>query len=161
MKNLRLLLWPDCNRSCSGCCNKDWNLDALPRATVEEIKNTNLVMLTGGEPMLYPEGLKGAIENVRALSSAKIYIYTAKVDEPIAREALIMADGMTLTLHCQSDVEPFLKFAKSVRGLSRSLRLNVFKGIEVPEVPVGWVVKNNIEWIENCPLPTNEIFRRY
>lgn len=30
MSKLRLLLWEECNRTCAGCCNKDWNLSELP-----------------------------------------------------------------------------------------------------------------------------------
>ena len=33
MKKLRLLVTKNCDRSCPGCCNKDWNLDKLPNAT--------------------------------------------------------------------------------------------------------------------------------
>lgn len=161
MKKLRLLLWSDCNRSCPGCCNKDWNLDALMRVRVKDFEGVQTIMLTGGEPMIYPDRLKNAIKAIRMVSSASIYVYTAKVDTPDAREVLIAADGMTVTLHCQADVEPFLKFAQSVKGLARSLRLNIFKGIEVPEIPAGWVVKDNIEWIKDCPLPQDEVFMKF
>jgi len=36
MKKLRLLLFPDCNRNCAGCCNNDWDLDLLPMYCIEQ-----------------------------------------------------------------------------------------------------------------------------
>jgi molybdenum cofactor biosynthesis enzyme MoaA len=56
VKKLRLLVTERCARSCSGCCNHDWDLAALP--TCESYAGYDEVLLTGGEPMLYPEDPK-------------------------------------------------------------------------------------------------------
>ena len=59
MKKLRLLLTENCNRECKGCCNTDWDIKNLPEISADEIINENfdLIMITGGEPLLYPHKL--------------------------------------------------------------------------------------------------------
>jgi len=169
MKKLRLLLWEDCNRSCEGCCNKDWDLKNLP--VVESYDGYDEILLTGGEPMLYPEKLQKLImkigwENV----NAKKYMYTADLSMPLqVIKTLTFLDGMTVTLHEQSDVDTFFKFnillyAMNIDLSYKSLRLNIFKGVDVEpieknEVPL-WHTSRNREWIKNCPLPKDEVFMR-
>lgn len=160
---LRLLLWEDCNRSCEGCCNKNWNLSELPVCV--DYNDYDLIMLTGGEPMLNPSALLLTIKKIRQQTAAPIYVYTADVDDLDAAFTVLEAvDGITLTLHDQSDVENFQTFdhcivMKQISG--KSLRLNVFKNIDLSEVNTsGWQVKDNIEWILDAPLPIDEVFMR-
>jgi organic radical activating enzyme len=138
-------------------------LKALPQTRIDDLREANMIILTGGEPMLYPEKLMYAIIGVRLYTSAPIYVYTAKVDNLAAMRVLMMADGMTLTLHTQGDVEPFLAFAEQVRFIKgKSLRLNVIEGIDLTSEPEGWIIKKNIKWRDDgeCPLPPNERFMR-
>lgn len=65
MRKLRLLFTKDCNRDCPGCCNKDWDLDHLP--VCADFKPYDLVMITGGEPMLYPERLLKLIRKIMGI----------------------------------------------------------------------------------------------
>ncbi len=163
MKHLRLLITEDCDRACAGCCNKDWDLQALPVAT--DFSGYELIMLTGGEPVLYPEKLKAVTEEIRRQNeNAKIVLYTANTTSFLWQEILDMVDGITLTIHENSDVENFEEFLLDwhfEKGLS--LRLNVFKGIDLNAGSdlSAWKIKDNIEWIEDCPLPTNEVLMRY
>jgi len=109
MLKLRLLLWEECNRSCSGCCNKDWNLAVLP--VCSDYGSHDLIMLTGGEPMLKPHVLLQIIKEIRQQTAALIYVYTANVDDLDAAFAVLEAvDGITLTLHEQSDVDNMQEF---------------------------------------------------
>jgi len=163
MSKLRLLLWEDCNRTCEGCCNKDWDLRTLP--VCSDFSGYDLIMLTGGEPMLKPEMVLQTIEAIRRQTAAPVYVYTADVDNLDSAFAILAAaDGITLTLHEQSDVDNFQTFdhcmvMKQITG--KSLRLNVFKGVDLADVCTsGWQVKDNIEWIEDCPLPSDETFMR-
>lgn len=164
-KKLRLLLFEDCDRSCQGCCNNDWDLSTLE--TEEDFRNYSFIMLTGGEPMLHPSVVKSTVKYIRQQTDVPIVLYTAKCDEPIKLFGLLdILDGITLTLHTQKDVEPFMYFNKIVQGLAplsavKSLRLNVFKGINLSGLDlVYWKGKTNIEWIKNCPLPKDEVFKR-
>ena len=44
----------------------------------------------------------------------------------------------------------------------RSLRLNIFKNVKLPNnLDLRyWNTKLNMEWIKDCPLPKNETFMR-
>lgn len=160
MKKLRLLLFPNCNRSCPGCCNKDWDLKALP--VIQDYHGWDLAMLTGGEPMLNP---KLVIEvAARFPLETQTIVYTAKVDDPDDVFAVLAAvDGMTITLHEPSDVSSFWQFIDCCAeiGQFKSMRLNVFEGIEGDFSRLdNWKVKTGIKWIKNCPLPADEVFLR-
>ena len=152
MKVLRLLLFSSCNRTCPGCCNNDWDLDALPVAT--DFRGYDMVILTGGEPMLAPSIVIQTASQIRLQTHAPIILYTAK---PAGLpEVMPYLDGVTVTLHDQRDVVPFMVVARLLRG---SRRVNVFAGVKIGPVP-GWKIKRNIEWIEDCPLPEGEVFMR-
>jgi len=164
VKKLRLLLFEECNRSCLGCCNNDWDLDNLE--VCKSFEGYNEISLTGGEPMLWPDVVIDAAYKIRNSCRAKIWLYTAMVENLHATiQVLWVVDGICVTLHEQSDVGPWKRFSdllsdgRFYRG--KSMRLNVFKGVDVRDVPSWWKVKSNIEWISNCPLPENESFMRY
>jgi organic radical activating enzyme len=163
MKNLRLVLFENCNRSCPGCCNKDWDLRSLP--VVESYKDYDIIMLTGGEPMLKPKLVIETAWEIRKQSDAKIYVYTAKINDVMATLAVLnFVDGLTVTLHEQSDLDPFLNLDSALGSIycsDKSLRLNIFSGIEIPEYLHGnWLIKDNIKWIKKCPLPKDEVLMR-
>jgi len=163
---LRLLLFKECNRNCDGCCNNDWDLDALP--VCEDYEPYSVIMLTGGEPMLRSDIVVDTIRDIRAGSKAKIYIYTAMVHDKIsdgpyiARNVLLMVDGMTVTLHDQADVEPWRRFAEIITDIAptKALRVNVFDDIDLHGFkPENWDIRRKV-WIKDSPLPDNEVFMR-
>lgn len=163
MKKLRLLVTERCNRNCVNCCNKSWDLSDLP--VEEDFSQYDMIMLTGGEPMLDVKTLINVIISIKYKSDALIYVYTAMLnDTKAALKVLDWVDGMTVTLHDQTDVDPFLIFNNAIvaEGMrDESLRLNIFRGVNINiESLTLWKVKNNIEWIENCPLPKDEVFKR-
>ena len=166
-KTLRLLLFEECDRSCSGCCNKDWDLNTLP--VCEDFTGYDEIILTGGEPMLYPERILKVVDLIRSVTEVPIFVYTAKCDHPITfLNILSVVDGVTLTLHNKEDVLSFLSLMWEMRNttrwnvLSKSLRLNIFKEVEFNFKADfhPWVIKNGIQWIKDCPLPSNEVFMR-
>ena len=161
---LRLLLNKDCDRSCAGCCNKDWDLDNLP--ICKTYKDYEEIILTGGEPMLYPVRVLETINEIRTENpKAKIILYTAKpIDDALFRYMMCKLDGITITFHEQKDVGHFNKvwrvFYKEELE-KKIIRLNVFKGIDISSVDKeGIRVKENMVWIKNCPLPEDEVFER-
>lgn len=161
---LRLVLFKECKRRCRGCCNKDWDLAALP--VCEDYRPYRKILLTGGEPMLYPSIVETAIAEIRAQTQSPIVLYTAKTDEP-ARFLSILGriEGMTVTLHTRADLAPFRRLRAAMQGKdfsAKALRLNVFKGVLVPrDLPTFWQVKSGITWIPNAPLPQGEALMRY
>lgn len=162
-RRLRLLVTPYCNRNCVGCCNKDWQLDKLPR--VESFGAFDEIILTGGEPLLYPTLTLGIIEMIRRVTNAPIYVYTAESRLPFVLPVLSRVDGLTLTLHEPADVVGFqllnIALLDYYTGLRKSLRLNVFEGVDLTGTDLKlWKVKTGIRWIPNCPLPEGEVFMR-
>jgi hypothetical protein len=162
MKKLRLLVTKKCNRTCPGCCNKDWDLDNLP--ICDSFDGYKEVILTGGEPMLNPNNLIYLIKEIRKESQAPIYLYTAKVDNiQRALSILFFIDGITVTIHEETDWDSVAEFNRLLpTNCRKSLRLNVFKECNLPSYDefYKWKVKDSIEWIENCPLPTDEVFMK-
>lgn len=173
MKKLRLLITEKCNRNCDGCCNKDYELNKL-----EKFNNSSdtymydEIILTGGEPML---NYKLVYKHILYLKSIgyfeKIYMYTAKVDKHFELIGLLsMLDGITVTLHEQSDADKFSKFANDLYTIydikylqSKSLRLNIFEGVNLNYIQghlMFWKIKQNIKWIKDCPLPKDEVFMK-
>lgn len=166
-KTLRLILTRDCNRSCEGCCN---NQDQFSDSNVpifdENYRGYDEVIITGGEPLLYPTTIEVTLFKFKTKSpETKLILYTADVSKRDLIESLLRyLDGLTITLHDQSDVDDFrrlnfwlLRRKRWIQDNNKTLRLNVFKGVNVyMQNDSLWKIKDNIEWIENCPLPENE-----
>ncbi len=164
MRKLRLLLFEECDRNCQGCCNHDWALQNLE--VEKDFSDYDRIFLTGGEPMLKIHTIMDAIDDIREQTGVPIYLYTAKVTRPVLAKAVLdVVDGMTLTLHDQDDVYFYYYFNIALSDKIRkekSLRLNVFKGIDISKVITDmWVVKENIVWKKDAPLPDGEVFKRY
>jgi len=169
MKKLRLLVTKYCPKNCAGCCNKDWDLDNLP---IVEHYDYDEVILTGGEPfsdkaIAKTSALLQYLKHIIPDINRKLYVYTT--DAWSVYDYVEEFDGMTLTLHGQEDVDSFIaandaleQLLEAIPSVKCSLRLHIFKGIVIPEDInlAHWEVKDNIEWIENCPLPVDEEFRR-
>jgi hypothetical protein len=63
---------------CPFCCNKQYDPDTIPVATVKELKAAHTVMLTGGEPFVVP-GIIDFCSHLRFDYSniKQIYVYTS------------------------------------------------------------------------------------
>lgn len=166
MKKLRLLITKACPKQCDGCCNKDWKLDELPVCT--DYSGYDEILITGGEPLLRLTRITSIIMDIRRSNKdVKIYIYTAFPSSSIGKFLLNgFVNGITFTLHEQKDVNKFKELdifiALLNKQLKPSLRLNIFKGVVIntDSLVADWVIKSNIEWIKDCPLPTDEVFMR-
>ena len=75
---IHLMVNSNCTNRCNDCCNNQYNLDKVPVATVEELQNAKVVLLTGGEPFLladihdFVKSLRWQYQNIE-----KLYIYTS------------------------------------------------------------------------------------
>lgn len=157
----------ECNRACEGCCNQQWDLSKLPKFKMEDLEGASEVLLTGGEPMLISSQLFYIIKALKRSTKAPIYVYTAETSRPEDVLGILQTcDGITVTLHEQTDVVPFLVLALLIHHDStftkgKSLRLNIFSGIvfdfsDFPGVE-NWVIKPNMIWEDPCPLPDGEV----
>jgi hypothetical protein len=149
-------------------------LDKLP--VCKSYKGYDEIMLTGGEPTLKLELLRDTISDIRKHNPvARIYVYTSNIFF-ILNILVDWVDGVTLTLHNNRDSSLLQTFESTMPCLDllinpcakniitahvpKSLRLNVFRGVRVPELRNDWIIKKDIVWIKNCPLPKDEIFMR-
>ena len=164
---MRLLLFEDCNRQCKGCCNQYYDLKNLPVET--DFTGYREVILTGGEPMLKPQLVLETIKEIRAQNpQARIFMYTAKVDNALATIMLLrVLDGVTVTLHETEDVASLAFFAgvDSIGVQTGSRRLNVFKGVYISEgfkrvLQRTWAINDNKVWMQGDCLPEGEVFKR-
>lgn len=162
-KKLRLVLFDECNRNCPGCCNKDFDLPNLPLCT--DYTPYNMIMLTGGEPMLHPEIVLQAVREIRQHTNAPIVLYTAMAEDKEALgRVLDQIEGITLTLHDSGDIEPFREFNyfyDEGRGKGKFYRVNVFAEAGRVYTSPRWKAKTDVQWLENCPLPEGEVLMRY
>jgi hypothetical protein len=72
-----------------------------------------------------------------------------------------MLDNKNCKNSClNSFVTEFPNGGKIYKTRKKSLRLNVFKGVSVPKTWSNWIVKKNMVWIKNCPLPEDEVFMK-
>ena len=187
MKSLRILFTRECYRSCKNCVNDQWDLDSLPeienpayRDQRSFFQSFDEIILTGGEPLLYPGDLLTTTYHLKQQApDSKIILYTAwDGEEDLLYPLFDYIDGLTYTIHERKDVEHFLDIAylywfyyhsKELKP-EHSLRVNIFGGIDLPEVDEAgygvsplydqWGIKKGLEFIEDCPLPSNETFIR-
>lgn len=161
---LRLLVTKECQRSCVGCCTKDrgaakpQRLSALPEWFTDKLK---LVMITGGEPLLFPVQLSCLISQIKSYTKAKVIVCTAAIEEGLLLSTVIqLADGVTLTLRTQADADMFMTWSQVTKlPRDKMLRLNVFEGVKV-RASRRWRVKWGMRWVKNCLLPKGETFAR-
>jgi len=162
---MRLILWPTCNRDCPGCCNKSFDYEALPRP--EDFTGYKDIILTGGEPLLYPDMVRELVRGIRSVCDpdTRLILYTAHYTINAVSRVLWLLDGMTITLHEQDDVKQFMRLYEwlvlTEGAQGKTMRLNVFEGIDVPDVSDIFTIKRDIVWIENCPLPEGEVLMRW
>ena len=166
-KKLRLLVTSKCPHKCPMCCNNQFNLLDLP---VVDRLDYNEVMITGGEPLLFPTRVTQLVNGMRHLCGAttKFYVYTSIPKALIFLHVLEAVDGIVLTPHDKNAVMSFIELngyllAKPELTYNKSLRLNLFADIR-EQLPASidlshWNVKD-MEWIKDCPVPEGEDFRR-
>ena len=159
----RLLVTYKCPKNCEGCCNKGWKGPMPTIATT--YKGYKEIMLTGGEPMLYPDKVTELLMRLKLENPvATLYMYTASYKPEDLKDVLPLLDGVCITLHNQEDIIQLKGvFNTMLMYPHKSFRINVFDNIDtsmldftkLPHVRVKQMV-----WIKDCPLPTNEEFIR-
>ena len=164
MKTARIIITYECPRSCKGCCNKQDQFKHIQSfGALEHVREFDQVILTGGEPLLDPKRLIELISLIKHLNpTVEIIVYSALYRDNLAAllTVLYLVDGLTLTIHETKDIIDFVRL-DDILGVvnmpKKKLRLNIFKQALICKlVSPRWDIKDNIEWIDNCPLPENE-----
>jgi len=163
---LRLLLWEECPKRCPLCANRHYDLKALP--VVDGYAGYEEIVLTGGEPMLWPDRVKETVAEIRQQTDAPVYMYTAWTRDVFeVLSVLKRLDGLTVSIHNYGDVLNFALVNIAVEKLwfllsDKSLRLKIFEGSRMHPERFNlsrWQVER-VKWLEHCPLPENEVFMR-
>lgn len=169
-KKLRLVITAKCHNKCPLCCNNRFDLTQLP---VVEHWDYDQIMITGGEPMLFPRQVLDIVKSIRSLDlltgrTRKIYAYTARFSIGELDLLLFHLDGIVATPHTPSDLAHFIAFNRRLFATlppdhHKSLRLNLFPEIEkllTPDIDLSlWQIKK-MQWIKDCPVPPGEDLRR-
>ena len=168
MNICRLILTEKCNRECPGCVNKQHNFNNYESWDWKRAVSWDQILITGGEPMLFPHEVIAFVKKLRGVYGysrhTNIYMYTAScVDQKMFLEILEWIHGYCLTLHTQDDVGAFERINSHlnlVGPYDKSMRLNVFRGVTLPNKPYPlWNIKKDIVWLKDCPLPPDETIR--
>ena len=76
---MHLMINKKCDHDCPLCCNKLYDLDKIPVATVEELKTVHTVCITGGEPFFANIDINALARNIREQyeNVKDIFVYTS------------------------------------------------------------------------------------
>ena len=175
-KIIHLYIINECGKKCPMCCNKFYDIDAMPVATVSELKSADTVCLTGGDPFLY-DGLSDFVKTFREQypNIKKMYAYTS--GHALFRYIgnhwlnLIGLDGVSIA---PKDVGDWLDLRKilsdniykNIIAPMTSNRLMVFDSQKanfdkfMAEIDLSMFTVLGRKWDSKFITPDNEIFRR-
>jgi len=169
-KKARLVITLKCPRNCSYCCMKyDHILGQMkPLDSLEELHGYEEVMITGGEPMLFPDKVMDIARWINGKSrETKIFLYTAIYHWRIPT-LIKLVDGIQYTLHedtTEQDIENFLNIQREIQLRGRddqSFRLCIDPNVayKVGVVPCTWDSIKVKDWRseEECIVPKDEDF---
>lgn len=174
---MHLMILNKCNYKCELCCNKLYDIDKIPVATVKELKTIHTLCITGGEPFMasididdFARSVKKNfpnIENIFVYTSGLILMYRLP-------QIFSYIDGLSISPKSMKD---WLALDKITYSTSRdylnnipklsSNRLYVFKEqvalFEGRFKHVAEMLNLNViyrTWDKEFKTPENEIFRR-
>ena len=164
-KTARVIITYACDRKCPGCCNT-MEHDIQNITDIKELKEYKEIVITGGEPLLYPQEVLDFINELRK-QDCKIFLYTAKTDiwkEKYA-EILKQLDGITVTLHAEctdDDIRNLQLFAKQkVDNYDARLFIDtrVYDRYDVSNIDFSpWNVVRKLRWKKEChPAPNEDL----
>lgn len=161
----RLIVTYDCDRNCHGCCNKTGTVKAREIYSVKALGGYKEVVITGGEPLLYPGKLLKFIKQLnKANRHCKVYIYTACLHLEDYDKILGFVDGITVTLHAEAtddDIRNLKYMSENLWGEPIDMRLfidhRVYDRYDLRNIKMDtWDVVRKLEWREDCKPADNE-----
>lgn len=173
-KIIHLYILNKCSHHCKFCCNNEYSVSDIPVVSVEELKNAEMICLTGGEPFLldevcnFSEEIKKQYPNVK-----KIFIYTcgdSLYHWLQKNKTLHGIDGVNISPKNKYDTECVLNIFNNPEYKSQiidlwSNRIYVFPNIDIERfwnLDIEKYESINImrrEWQEDFE-PDSGIFRR-
>ena len=76
---MHLMILSKCNYKCELCCNKLYDIEKIPVATVKELKTIHTLCITGGEPFMASIDLDDFARSVKKdfPNIENIFVYTS------------------------------------------------------------------------------------
>jgi len=151
--NIHLLVTDKCDRNCPFCCNKQYDLDAIPVVSDDEMKIAKRIFLTGGEPFSYTDPCKIA-RSIKEKYNVEIYVYTnaEPLEKYLLTNDLYGIDGLTISIKSKDDERSFERIKHNIDPLKN--RVYVFPGYHTKEKHVKRM------WQEEFTPAPDSIFRR-
>ena len=163
-----------CDRKCPLCCNRQWDMINLPYITDEELKQTEMLCITGGEPFEYSDPVAIATYYRKKYPNIKyctVYTNVYELNDNMIKineyEIDGILDGLNISVKDQRDVYALEDLLKHYDLNLPMNRLYVFPNVwdETMEVLENWGNRGNFEiirreWQENFVPAPNCIFRR-
>ena len=162
-KVIHLLVTTLCNRDCKYCCNKQYDMNDIPYVTDEELREAEILCITGGEPFLFTNPCEIAkYYKLRYKNIKKVYVYTnaCELSGYLLQNPLYSIDGLNIAIKTKSDAISFnnlIKDNESVLNLEGN-RLYVFDNL-YKDKPQGFEVFHR-EWQEDFEPANDSIFRK-
>ena len=170
----RIVTTWDCNRNCPGCCNE--TLHRPDSCSSDRFREFDKFVITGGEPMLYPDGLYRLLMSQIPIDRPK-YLQTAFIDTDKIehREIIELINGINYTIHHPATPRDIAMLKRLSQYLSLKPELNLSSRLIIDErewdnvmndkelqdilansLTQPWLKIVRLEWKDNCPLPQNE-----
>lgn len=178
----RVLITEDCNRNCTGCCN---NFESIMQHaqyidTLYELPQfLTEIMISGGEPMLYPERTLRITRELRdQYPLSKIYLYSSFYNKNL-EEIIPLLDGFQYTIHegaTESDLVLLDKLQELLENHrkdwhDKSFRLYIDDKVDLPvrvlpnvwnKAKVStWLTENELLDIQPNGIPEGELLYIY
>jgi hypothetical protein len=104
----RVIVTRKCNRECLKCVNDQQQESIRILESDEELSGYDEIIITGGEPLLFPQKLHRFIENTHKLNRWKrVILYTTAPDYFALMRLRRHFVGITISLYTDEDVRRF------------------------------------------------------
>ncbi len=129
----RIIMTFKCDKACPGCANTYGSVmgKAQPLYSVRQLKNYKNLVISGGEPMLYPERTLKLVQVLKKwVPQAKLFLYTAYYRNAGDIEKILpYIDGVNYTVHKEAnekDIKEFYEFQQAIKKFpNKNFRLYV------------------------------------
>ena len=160
---IHLMVTSLCLRNCPHCCNKQYDLNDIPYVTDEELKQCEVLCLTGGEPFAFTnpcmiaDYYKAEYPNIK-----KVYVYAnaSEFAGYLARgNNLFSINGVNVSIKSMNDLNSFTSIIKNgwVNMLKEN-RLYVFDNLLPNELGNFQVLFR--DWQHDFKPADDSIFRK-
>jgi len=165
-KVIHLMVTTLCARNCKYCCNKQYSLDDVPYVTDSELKDCEILCITGGEPFLFSNPCtignyyKNKYPNIK-----KVFVYTNALElsyylKKYNHNSIYGIDGVNVSIKLPADKRAFTEIVNhyEIQKLTGN-RLYVFGKHLIPEDTGNFEVFER-NWQPDFKPADDSIFRK-